>query len=102
MSISRLVSLEPEQKPSLRLPAIASAETAARALRQVVGEPLRRLGDERGRAHVGFLIEFAAGGGGRIFALVDAALRHLPFVAEERRAALVAAPADEHFARDVD
>ena len=94
-----LLALEAEQEPFLRLPAVTPAETAARAVRQIVGEPIRRLGDERRRAHVGFLEKLAAGGGERVLAGVDAALRHLPFAAGGKRdVPLPLAAADEHVA----
>ena len=59
------------------LPFQACADDLAR---NVVGEPFRDLAELLDRADVGFLVELAQRRRVGIFALVDAALRHLPDV----------------------
>lgn len=75
LAISISLALEAEGEPLLRLAAPLEAPTIAddRA-RNVVGVPLRRLGDQARRPHVGLLPELPLGRLERILARIDAAL----------------------------
>jgi hypothetical protein len=49
--------------------------------------PLLGAAEHDGRAHAGFLAQFAAGGGLEVLAVIDAALRELPVVRRDGVAA---------------
>jgi phosphotransferase system, enzyme I, PtsP len=73
----------------LRLATIfAFPGNADQLLRQIIEKPLRRLPEKAYRAHVGFFPQFAPRGFKGILALVDPALRHLPWLGRIRRTTL--------------
>ena len=93
------VAGEAQQEPLLDLSAITAAPAPERAFRQVVAQPFRRFVEERRRHNAGLLAQLAQGGLARLFAGVEAALRHLPFEARHAFAAFAGlAPAEEYFA----
>jgi hypothetical protein len=91
---------EAHQKPFLPLPAKPPAPGGAGdRLRQVVVQPVTRLGDEFGLVGAGLFVKLAQRGLRRRFAGIDATLRHLP---RQPAARHVDAPSDEDQARAVD
>jgi hypothetical protein len=70
---------EAQRKPFLLLAAVAALQGEADEVRrQVIGQPFGMLAQHFCIARADFLFELAQGGGARVFAGIDAALRHLP------------------------
>ncbi|MNT47330.1 hypothetical protein D3C72_1840350 [compost metagenome] len=73
------IALEAERKPALRLPAIFAPEADTNQFgRQIIVNPVARFRKQAHRFHARLFVEFANGGRQRPFAVIDAALRHLP------------------------
>src|SRR6185369_10082126 len=88
---------EARGEPLLRLAAIAPAPRLPDELfRQIVTVPFRRFRDDGCGADRGFLRKLAQRRIARIFALIDAALRHLPPLPVAFGVGYVGAPADPH------
>src|SRR3954467_11022244 len=98
-----VVAGETQRVPLLRLAAILAFPSLLRdLLGQIVVEPLGDFGELLHRGDVGLLGELAQRRGPRVLAFVDAALRHLPHMAEVDVLRSLGAPADEHEALAVE
>src|SRR5664279_3167146 len=77
-----LLALEAECEPLLLLAPVAPAPRLANQVgRQIVGEPAGRLPEQAHVTDRGLLVKFTQRRLIRVFALIEAALRHLPPVA---------------------
>src|SRR5437016_6160551 len=75
----RILALEAEREPLLRLPAVLAAPRLRHQLgRQVVIEPTRRGVEERQALHGGLFIDLTENGALRLLIAIEAALRHPP------------------------
>ena len=74
-----VVAGEAQGEPALALAAVLAAQGDAKQFGgEVVGEPVRVLADDVGRASADFLGQLAQDGGARVLGFVDAALGQLP------------------------
>src|SRR5262245_26249417 len=99
-----VLAFEARGKPELRLAAIAPMPSGAdQPLRQIIAVPSPRAAEDAGTHYAGLLLQLAQRCGFRVFALVEASLRHLPPISgplgSERH---VGALADEDSALAVD
>src|SRR3954452_4349743 len=98
-----VVAGEAQRVPFLRLSAVLTLPGLLRdLLRQIVVEPIGNLSELLHRGDVRLLGEFAQRRRPRVLTLIDAALRHLPHVAEVDVLRSIGAPPDEHEALAVE
>src|SRR6185312_8429335 len=87
---------EADGEPFLRLAAIAAVPGLAdQVARNVVAEPFGNFAETFDRADICFFVQLAQRRRPRLFAVIDAALRHLPSVGEIHMLGPVDAAADE-------